>query len=120
MAQTVLTIQALKENNYAVQAGDLTLTFTASDTSNGNAFTSTGKEILIIQNTDASPHTFTVTSVGDALGRSDTSLTNYSVAANSFSMLYCSTIAGWKENTGQIFLTSSSNLLKFAVIQPQH
>jgi hypothetical protein len=120
MAQTALTITALKENNYNVQAGDLTVTQGAADTSNGNAFTCTGKEILVINNTDSSSHTFTMTSVADVLGRSDSSLTNYSVAANTIAAINCNTLAGWKETTGQIFLTCGSALVKFAVLQPQH
>lgn len=120
-AQTTLTIQPLKENNYNVQAGDLTLTWTACDNVNGNAFTSTGHEILLVNNTDgAGAHTFTVTSVPDALGRSDTSLTGYSVAINGFAMIYTISLNGWKQNTGQIFLACNSNLIKFAVIQTQH
>lgn len=116
-AQTTLTVQTLKQNNYNVQAGDLTVTMTACDATNGNAFTSTGHEILIVQNTDASSHTFTISSLPDSLGRSDSSLTNYSVAANGFAAIHLSTMNGWRQATQQIFTTCSSNLMKFAVIQ---
>ncbi len=120
-AQTALTIQPLKENNYPVLAGDLTLTFTACDNVNGNAFTSTGKEILIVQNSDAAgAHTFTVNSIPDQLGRSDTSLTGYSLPLSTFAVLNMNTLLGWKQNTGQIFLACNSNLIKFAVVQLQH
>jgi hypothetical protein len=120
-AQTTLTIQALKENNYAVIAGDLAITYTACDNVNGNAFTSTGHEILLVQNSDAAgAHTFTVSSLPDALGRSDTSLTGYSLPLSTFAAIYVNTLAGWKQNTGQVFLACNSNLIKFAVIQLQH
>jgi hypothetical protein len=120
-AQTALTIIPLKENNYSVLAGDLAITFTVCDNVNGNAFTSTGKEILLVQNSDgAGAHTFTVTSVPDAIGRSDSSLTGYSVPLNGFTAINVNTLAGWKQNTGQIFLACNSALIKFAVIQLQH
>lgn len=120
-AQTPLTVQTLKENNYAVQAGDLTLTFTACDNVNGNSFASTGKEVLIVQNSDAAgAHTFTVTSVPDSLGRSDTTLTGYSLPLSTFAVIYVNTIAGWKQGTGLILLACNSNLIKFAVVQVQH
>jgi uncharacterized protein YjdB len=119
-AQTVLTATALKENNYNVQAGDLAVVFSACDATNGNAFVTTGREILIVQNPDASAHTFTVTSVPDGLGRSDTSLTAYSVPATSSAGIYLVSQIGWKQTNGQMFLACNSNLLKFAIIQPQH
>ena len=117
MAQTALTPIQLKQNNYAVVAGDLATTFTAADTVNGNSFAATGNEILLIQNTDAAAHTFTVSSVADSLGRTDTSLANYSVAANTIAAIQISTLAGWIQSNGNINLTSSSNLLKFAVLR---
>jgi hypothetical protein len=117
MAQTPLTPVQLKIDNYAVLAGDLALTFTASDTTNGNSFPATGKEILLIQNTDAAPHTFGVASVTDSLGRTDTSLSSYSVAASTIAAIQMSQIGGWIQSNGNINLTSTSNLLKFAVIR---
>lgn len=116
--QTPLTTQVLKMNNYAVIAGDLTLTFAAMDASNGNSFFATGREVVIVQNSDASPHTFTVTSVADPYGRTDASLTNYSVAANGFAVIQFRQLAGWTQVGGQtVFLTTSSALLKIAVVQ---
>ena len=45
------------------------IVFTAIDVANGNCFQSTGREILLINNGDASPHVFTVTSAPDHEGR---------------------------------------------------
>jgi hypothetical protein len=116
--QTPLTTQVLKQNNYAVVAGDLTLTFTAMDASNGNSFFATGREVLIVQNSDASPHTFTVTSVADSLGRTDATLTSYSVAANGFAIIQFRSLLGWIQPGGQtVNMTTSSALLKIAVVQ---
>jgi hypothetical protein len=118
--QTVLTATALKENNYAVVAGDLALPSTACDNVNGNAFAATGREILLVNNPDAAPHTFTVTSLADPFGRFDTSLTGYSVPATSLAVIYLNTLTGWRQANGQILLACNSNLLKFSIIQVQH
>jgi hypothetical protein len=118
MPQTALTVQQLHPNNYSVQAGDLTITYTASDTANGNSFVATGKEILHIQNADnAATHTFGITSVADSLGRSDASLTTYTVAISGNAAIQMSQLAGWIQPSGLVFLTSSSAQLKFAVVR---
>jgi len=78
--QTALTPVQLKQNNYAVVAGDLTITPVAMDASNGNSFVATGKEVLLFQNTDSATHTITITSVADPYGRTDSSLTTYLLA----------------------------------------
>jgi hypothetical protein len=115
MAQTALVKTPLKQNNYAVVAGDLTTTLVASDTVNGNSFVPTGREVLIVSNTDVSAHTFTLTSVADALGRLDTSLTNYSVPAGAIAAINLTVTQGWVAG-GIVTMTSSSALLKVAVL----
>jgi hypothetical protein len=118
---TSLTVQALKENNYPVIAGDLAFTLTACDNVNGNSFKATGKEILIVQNSDgAAPHTFSVTSVVDPFGRLDSSLTGYSVPLNGFAVINVNTLAGWRQADGTVQLACNNALIKFAVVQLQH
>jgi hypothetical protein len=116
-AATPLTVVNLKLNNYAVQAGDLTLPFTACDASAGNSYVMAGTEILLVQNTDASPHTFTVTSTPDNYGRLDTSLTGYSVAANIIAAIQMEQSQGRVGAGNAVNLTCSSALLKFAVLR---
>jgi hypothetical protein len=117
--QTALTPSQLKLNNYAVQAGDLTVTPAACDAVNGNSFSVTGQEILLVQNSGASAYTFTVNSVADNFGRTDTSLTNYSVAASGIAMIELKYFIGWQQ-TGQVITTSCSNAaLKFAIVRWQ-
>src|ERR1700733_8532797 len=97
MAQTLLTVVTLKPNNYAVVAGDLAFTPVVMDASNGNSFPATGQEVLFFYNPDASAHTVTVTSVADALGRTDSSLTAYSIPAAGFAAIQMKSLAGWLE-----------------------
>jgi hypothetical protein len=118
MPITALPVNQLKQDNYAVQAGDLTVAQTAMDAVNGNSFVATGKEILVIQNNDAAPHTFTITSVPDTLGRSDASLTNYSVPATTLIALQMNQLAGWLQSSdGTVHMTTSSALLKITVLR---
>jgi len=116
MPQTALPPVVLKENNYAVQAGDLTLALDTADNVNGNSFPFTGREILLVQNPDASAHTFTVTSVADSLGRTG-DLGPYSVAATSIAVIDMDTLAGWRQANGTILLAFNSNLLKVKVLR---
>jgi len=116
MSRTALTPVQLKQDNYAVQPGDLAISF-ASDAVNGNLFGCTGKEILIVQNTDAgAAHTFTVTSVADALGRTG-DINDYSIAASSFAAIQLSQIAGWKETDGNIYVSVSDSHVTFCVLR---
>lgn len=115
MARTALTVTVLKQNNYAVQAGDLAVTL-ASDVANSNLFASTGKEVLIAQNTDSAAHTFTVTSLADHLGRTG-DIAAYSVPANSIAAVECSVLEGWRQSDGNIYLSSSNALLTFGVLR---
>ena len=107
-----------------LEADDVPVTLDASqlfcDATNGNSFYSTGQEVLLVQNADgASAHTFTVASVPDAAGRTDTSLTNYSVATSGFTAIQLKNWSnGWYQSGGQnIYLSCTSTQLKFAVLR---
>jgi hypothetical protein len=116
MSKTALTPVQLKQNNYAVQATDLAITF-ASDAVNGNLFGCTGKEILLVQNADSgAAHTFTVTSVADALGRSG-DIAAYSIPASGFAAIQLNQIAGWKETDGNIYVSVSDSHVMFCVLR---
>src|ERR1700732_4753097 len=113
---TVLTVIPLKLNNYNVLAGDLAITYTACDNTNGNSFVATGQEIIMVQNADgAAAHTFTVTSVADALGRFDTSLTGYSVPLSGFAAVQMKYLTGWLSGT-TVTLACNSAQIKFAIV----
>lgn len=100
-----------------VGAGALALTFTAADTVNGNSFPMTGHEVLIIWNSDASPHTITLTSVVDNRGRTN-DVTAYSVAATSYaSFNFRSGTEGWLQTSdNSVHFSASDATVKFAVI----
>jgi hypothetical protein len=114
---TALSTIVLIQNNVAVTAGQLVITFTACDNTNGNSFTATGREVLLVNNTGGSAGTFTVTSVPDSLGRSDSSLTAYSVAAAGFAAIQMKWLPGWLQSGGTINLTCSAATMKYVVLQ---
>ena len=116
---TGLTTQVLFINgnvNAPITAGSLVITFAACDASNGNSFTSTGREVLVIFNSGGSPYTITVNSVADQFNRLDASLTTYSVAAGAYAAVQMKNLAGW-QSSGSISMTCSNAAVKFAVIQ---
>jgi hypothetical protein len=117
MSQTLVGTTVLKQNNYAVVAGDLTIPMTAMDAVNGNSFAATGREVLLFQNTDSSSHTITITSVADSLGRTDASLTSYSIPANGIVAIEMKSLVGWLQSSSLVFLSTSSALVKMAVLQ---
>jgi len=119
MSQTALPIVTLKPNNYAVVAGDLAVAQTAMDLANGNSFVATGQEILLFQNSGGSTYTVTVTSVADALGRLDTSLTTYSILAGAFAAVQMKSLAGWLQPGSLIYLACSNAAVKISVLRYQ-
>lgn len=63
MARTNIPLQALPA------IGGAAITWTAADQANGMYFVNDGDSILMVRNTDASPHATTVSSVADVYGR---------------------------------------------------
>jgi hypothetical protein len=121
---TPLTVVVLKQNNYAVVAGDLNITPAAMDATNGNSFTATGKEVLVFLNTDTATHTVTITSTSDSYGRTDTSLTTYVVPVavgglSGISAIEMTQINGWVQSGQTVNMTTSSALVKIAVLRHQ-
>jgi hypothetical protein len=119
---TPLTVITTKPNNYAVVAGDLNVTPAAMDVTNGNSFYATGKETLIFLNTDTATHTVTITSVADAYGRFDTSLTTYTVpiavtGTSGVAAVEMSQTQGWIGSGNLVTMTSSSALVKVIVLR---
>jgi hypothetical protein len=121
---TPLSVVTLKQNNYAVVAGDLNVTPAAMDAGAGNSFVATGKEVLVFMNTDTATHTVTITSVTDPYGRLDTSLTTYTVpvaagGTSGISAIEMSQTNGWTGAGSLVSMTTSSALIKIMVLRHQ-
>jgi hypothetical protein len=121
---TPLTVVVLKQNNYPVVAGDLNITPAAMDAANGNSFVATGKEVILFLNTDTATHTVTITSTNDNYGRLDTSLTTYVVPVavgglSGISAIEMTQLNGWVQAGSVVDMTTSSALVKIAVLRHQ-
>jgi hypothetical protein len=90
--------------------------FVAADASNFNYFLSTGRELLIAQNTDTNPHTVTVHSQADNFGRTG-DITAESIAAGHFHIFGPFAKSYWADSTGNINIDASDATVKFLVIQ---
>lgn len=92
--------------------------FLAADTVNFDEFVMTGKEILIAQNTGASPHTISIDSVADAYGRLG-DIAADSIAAGAFEMYGPFPTSGWKQSDGTLNFEADNAEVEFAVIRLQ-
>jgi hypothetical protein len=93
-----------------------TIVFTAADVANKNAFKLTGRELVLIQNTDASPHNVTLTSIDDPYGRQET-IGPVSVAAGAVRAFWAGALPGWLQSDGKFYLEADHALVKFAIVK---
>lgn len=101
----------------ALTANSADFTFTAADTSNLNEVVLSGREILLVYNSDGTnPYTFTVTSVADALGRTG-DITTYSLAAGEYGVVGPFPVIGWSQSNGKLYFQGSNAAIKFAIIK---
>lgn len=113
MAATAITKQ-----NPPAQVGVVVpavLAQTAADVANGNSFVLTGREGLIIQNTDVSSHTYTITSAADDMGRTS-DIGPITLAAGVIHLLPIFGLNGWGAG-GNLLLSANHAGVKFSVIQ---
>lgn len=96
-------------------ANSLDLTFAASDNVNGNSFPASGKDLLLVQNTDAAQQTFTVVSAPDERGRSQ-DITTYAMQTGEFASFKLDQQVGWVQPDGNIYINSSAATVKFAAL----
>lgn len=118
MALTTISEQEVA-GPYAAEGGTrvTTVTFTAGDPTNGNKIVmTTGRTLLLVQNTDASSGTFTVLSSKDPQGRK-ADITAQSVAASAFAAVILEPV-GWEQTTGgrDLELDCSATTMKFLAI----
>ena len=103
-----------------VSALALDLAWTAADVSNHNEFLFSGKEILLVWNTDTASHNLTLTSAPDEHGRT-ADVTTYAVAAGVISAFsFRGGSAGWLESDGHVYMQGDNAMLKFAILSPNN
>lgn len=82
----------------------------------GNTFKNTGKEIIVLQNTDVGAVTVTITSQPDEKNRLGT-ITAYSLPASGFAGFGPFPTLGWNDAAGLLLFTSSDVDLLAAVLR---
>lgn len=123
MAVTTLTSQIkelAKFPNQPIVADSLDLAFTApSVAADGIEFGVSGREIVIIQNTDVGAQTFTIASGRTVYGHVQ-NLTAYSLAAGEFAVLFPGALELYRTANGTLLITMSNVAVKVAVIRVPH
>lgn len=115
---TVLTVQEILNPWAAYGAGTADFTFAAGTITDGDVFTCTGRELLLVHNNDAGTCTITITATDDETNRAE-SITTYSMAAGDYAVfgVGLTNSKGWKSSTGTIRLTVSDADVRVAVLR---
>ena len=119
MARTALCIITPKGPYSEVSAGDLDFIFEAADDINGNAFPCTGRELILIRNSDeTNAATVTISSAPDPYGRTK-DISTYAPDAGEFSAFWVGKTIGWKQSDGMVYLdVAGTGTIEFAVLRP--
>ena len=91
------------------------VTMTAADATNKEEFVSTGRELVIAQNTGVGARTVTINSVDDSFGRAE-DITAESIAAGAIRVYGPFPTAGWQQSGGKINLEASHAEVKWGII----
>lgn len=118
MARTTLSVVVPKGPYDNVTANVLDFTFAAADAANGNAFPSTGRELILIRNDHATEAaTVTITSAPDPYGRTK-DIAAYSLAAGEFAAFWVGRTIGWRQADGMVYLdVAGAGTIKFAILR---
>ena len=107
-------VKTAAPGGYAAAAVETIMT--AEDVTNHSQFVANGNDLILIQNTDASAHTWTFTSTADPYGRVR-DITAQNIPAGKIYVFGPANLAGWVQSDGKIYLQADSALVKFGVIQ---
>lgn len=103
---------------YVAESGTqlTTLTFSAGDTAGNTVKMSTGRCLILVQNTGVGAGTVSVTSSADPYGRT-ANISAFSVDASGFAARIFEAV-GWEQNLGarDLLLTPSATTMKFVAI----
>lgn len=115
MARTDLTINQAPG---AYPTAGVALTWDNCDSANGNQFTFTANELVLVRNGHGSAaKTVTLTSAADGQGRVK-HISAQSIAAGVTKVFGpFKSKSGWQQSGGKFFLTGEDNNIKFAVVR---
>jgi hypothetical protein len=119
MARTAITsasIRQLEHQGVTVSAGAADLAMEAADDVNGNDVDCTGKEILIVENTDSGAQTVTITAAPDEFGRTG-AITTYSLDAGDYAIFGPFPTSGWRQTDGKLYIDASDALVYLGILR---
>lgn len=118
MARVTITPVAVVGPHTTLQPAALALAFSLvpADATNKEQFAITGREILIAYNSGASARTITLTSVADDKNRTG-DVTAYGIPAGGFCAYKFSSIEGWRQTDGYMYIEASHAEVKWAVLR---
>ncbi len=121
MARLVLTVQEVAVCNYptlqpAANAADFVWTAAGASFADGAGFVHTGRELILVQNSNAGAQTVTINSVVDEKKRTG-DITTYSVGIAEFAVLGPFPVNGWRQADGQLYLAATATDVKFAILR---
>jgi hypothetical protein len=96
--------------------GSAALALVPADVAQGNSYVSTGREIIVVQNTDVAAQTVTVTSAADERNRLG-DLGPYQVAAGAIAVLGPFKRQGWARADATVRVAASHANVKLAVVR---
>ena len=97
-------------------AADFVWTTAGADFADGVRFPHTGREIVLIRNDNVGAQTVTVESVIDPQRRTG-DITTYSVGIGEYAVFNAMAITGWRQTSGEFWLTASATDVFFAVLR---
>ena len=117
MAPTLLTnlAPAYILTPAGVNPGQLDKAFQAADSVSGNYWVSSGKDMLVVFNSDSSPHQFGIQSAPDQFGRFAN--ITYTVAPGAYEFVIIQSSAIYTQPNGQVVISASSDLILFLPVQ---
>lgn len=98
-----------------VAANSLDVVETAPTDTAGIEFVATGREVVLIHNTDVGAQTFTLASVADPYGRTG-DITTYSLSAGEFAALIPG-VQGFIGTGGKVTIAVSNAAVKFLIVR---
>lgn len=117
MTRTALTpVTVPARQSVVVSADAADLAFVAGDVSNGNSVVCTGKELLVVWNTDVGAQTITIDAPPDEFDR-DGAITTYSIGADEIAIFGLFHADGWKQTDGTAHIDVSDVAVEIAVLR---
>jgi len=97
-------------------ANSLDITMAATVVADKTQFLASGKDLVIAQNTGATAHTVTITSVASAKNNRTGDITSYSMDAGELAVFGPFEREGWMQSDGYVYLEANHIEIKFGVI----